>query len=374
VDLTELGRSLALPDLPHTMSCVEHLARGLIESGEASLAEPSLRIFNGPGKRLRPALTLTAAACGNRFSPDEALLHACAAVELVHTATLIHDDIMDGAHNRRGVASINAQEGPDVALLCGDYLLALAGFAGATASRTIGREIARTITAVCEGQIQELNESFNPLRSPDSIIRAMEGKTAALIRTACYVGGLCGNLPPSGVDALSAYGHAFGVAFQIVDDVLDFVSSRELSGKPVMNDLRSGVYTLPVAFARTGELGRELVGVLRPVPEPKASEHASGRMSLDEVRVERAVAILRSGNHLRRAVDLARAYAETAARGLTSVLDGPTARGLARLPGFYVEDQLRRKAGDGILGRELTGWLPSEEAGGLSHPGSVALP
>ena len=367
--------------------------------GEGSLAEPCLRIFEAPGKRLRPALTLAAAACGTDTAPDDALLHACAAVELVHTATLIHDDIMDGAQDRRGVSSINAQEGPRVALLCGDYLLALAGFAGATAGPGIGRQIGSTIVAVCEGQIQELNESFNAMRSPDSIVRAMEGKTASLIRTACHVGALCGGLPPVAVDALSCYGQSFGISFQIVDDVLDFVSSRELSGKPVMNDLRSGVYTLPVAFARAGAKGDELVELLEPEPgrpaphgrhhprDPHEPRDAGGQRWLDDEQVERAVEILCTGNHFRQAVDLALRYATEAAQRLTSVLDGPTARGLAQLPAFYVEDQLKRKAGDNALGRELTARLTFHgetggacfgaavgAAGDTSRPGQAAAP
>ena len=149
-------------------------------------------------------------------------------------------------------------------------------------------------------------DNFDPYRSEQSIFSAIEGKTAALLRTSCRLGGRCAGLDEDQIDALGNYGHAFGMSFQLIDDVLDFVSSKALSGKPVLNDLRCGVYTLPVALARTGEHGDELLRALVP-------GHATGRPatstglgpSLSESQVEAVGAILRSGDYFRRVLDLA---------------------------------------------------------------------
>ena len=269
------------------------------------------------------------------------MLAAAAAVEFLHIGSLVHDDIMDNATDRRGVTTISFLEGPSTALLCGDVLFALSNYAAALVGREAALETAETIVALSNGQAREMADNFDPYRSEHSIFSAIEGKTAALLRTSCRLGGRCAGLDEAEIDALGNYGHAFGMSFQLIDDVLDFLSSKALSGKPVLNDVRCGVYTLPVALARTGAQGDELLRALAPATDGPTGDATGLGPILSESQVEAIASILRSGDSLRRVVDMAMAYAAEAAEHLDALPDTPTLRGLARLPRLYVEDQMR---------------------------------
>jgi heptaprenyl diphosphate synthase len=350
VDLTGLAELLHLPGLPGTLLRAEGVMTELVRSADSNLAGPCLRILRSPGKRFRPALVVGAAACGPVPADDDKVLAAAAAVEFLHIGSLVHDDIMDNATHRRGVATISFLEGPSTALLSGDVLFALCNYAAALVGGQAALEAAETIVALCNGQAREMADNFDPYRSEQSILSAMEGKTAALLRTSCRLGGLCAGLDADQIDALGAYGHAFGMSFQLVDDVLDFVSSKALSGKPVLNDLRCGVYTLPVALARVGEHGDELLGALVPTAGGPGGPGGAGgpdghpagdSPTLSESQVDAAAAILRSGDYFDRVLSLARRYAVEAAEHLAVLATGPTGRGLARLPRLYVEEQAR---------------------------------
>jgi heptaprenyl diphosphate synthase/octaprenyl-diphosphate synthase len=340
VDLTGLADLLELPGLPGTLLRVEGVMTELVRSADPNLADPCFRILRG-GKRVRPALVVASAACGTGLPDDRKLLGAAAAVEFLHIASLVHDDIMDNATDRRGVTTISFLEGPSTAILCGDVLFALCNYAAALVGPEAALEAAETIVALCNGQAREMADNFDPYRSEASIFSAMEGKTAALLRTSCRLGGLCAALDEGQIDALGDYGHAFGMSFQLIDDVLDFLSSQAVSGKPVLNDLRCGVYTLPVALARACEHGDELLAALAPAVNRPLGDGTRHAPSLSEAQVDAAAAILRAGEHFRRVLDLARSYAVEAAEHLTVLSDGPTVRGLARLPGLYIEHQMR---------------------------------
>ncbi len=340
MDLTGLADLLRLPGLPGTLLRVEGVMTELVGSADPNLAEPCCRILRG-GKRVRPALVVGSAACGSGSPDDRKLLGAAAAVEFVHIGSLVHDDIMDNATDRRGVTTISFLEGPSTALLCGDVLFALANYAAALVGREAALEVADTIVALCNGQAREMADNFDPYRAEQSIFNAIEGKTAALLRTSCRLGGHCAGLDEDRIDALGDYGHAFGMSFQLIDDVLDFVSSKALSGKPVLNDIRCGVYTLPIALARSSEHGDDLLNALAPNTDGPNSEPGGHGPSLSESQVETAAAILRSGDYFRQVLDLAMSYADEAADHLAALADGPTVSGLARLPRLYVEEQMR---------------------------------
>ena len=156
------------------------------------------------------------------------------------------------AEMRRGTPTINAIEGDDVALLAGDYVLGRAGEAGIRASQAIGLEMANTIVALCFGQTLETVRVFQPDRTREDSDKALEGKTAALLKACCAIGVLSSNPGDAAtLAAFSAYGRAFGMAFQIVDDVLDLVSTDLKHGKRIGQDiLLAGVLTLPLIIAR----------------------------------------------------------------------------------------------------------------------------
>jgi heptaprenyl diphosphate synthase len=185
------------------------------------------------------------------------------AVELVHLGSLYHDDVMDEATTRHFVESVNARWGNLQAILAGDYLLAKASEIAAGLGTEVAGLLAATIARLCEGQLTELQDTFNAARTEERYFRSIAGKTAALFATACRIGGIVAGLPRDRIEALTTFGRAYGMAFQIVDDVLDVVATDEELGKPSGHDMVEGTYTLPVlrvlADEPTGEL-KQLLG------------------------------------------------------------------------------------------------------------------
>jgi heptaprenyl diphosphate synthase len=153
---------------------------------------------------------------------------------------------MDESDLRRGVETVNAKWGNLQAILAGDFLLAKASEIAASLGTEVAALLARTIGRLCEGQIEELRHTYNVGRTVDSYLDSIDGKTAALYSTAARIGGLVAGHDRAVVDALTAYGTAYGMVFQIVDDVLDLTATDEELGKPAGNDMKEGVYTLPV--------------------------------------------------------------------------------------------------------------------------------
>jgi geranylgeranyl pyrophosphate synthase len=204
------------------------------------------RILRRPGKRLRPALVLAAAACGRR--PDiPAALTCAAAVELLHQSSLVHDDLMDEASFRGDQATLYTSDGAAGAVLGGDYLLA----AGGRLIAGVGGEAAlvwhEAYRRMCEGQARETANLFR-MPTVEEYLETVRDKTGALLGAACQLGGLCG-LDGAAALALGRFGEAFGVVFQVLDDLMDVLSTPELWGKPVQHDITHGVYTLPVLLA-----------------------------------------------------------------------------------------------------------------------------
>jgi len=294
---------------------VEAALRRSVRTDDAFLTEVASHLIPAGGKRLRPALAL----CGGHFSaasaPDDVVMGACA-VELVHLGSLYHDDVMDEATTRRNVASVNARWGNLVAILAGDFLLARASEIAASLGTEVAGLLATTIGRLCEGQVQELYQAFDVDRTEEAYLASISGKTAALLATACRIGGITAGLSRPCIEALTAYGHQVGMVFQIVDDILDVVATDEQLGKPAGNDLVEGVYTLPVIKALLvdhDEALRRLLG--GPVDAPT---------------VEAARAIVRSNGAVTSAIDVARGYAAAADVELDRLMgilgEGPDAR------------------------------------------------
>jgi heptaprenyl diphosphate synthase len=171
------------------------------------------------------------------------------AVELVHLGSLYHDDVIDEAPTRRTVDSVNARWGNLTAILAGDFLLAKASEIAASLGTEVAGLLAATIGRLCEGEVGELRTAYNVDRTEAAYFSAIEGKTASLFATACRIGAIVGRLPRDQVEALTEFGLAYGMAFQIVDDVLDVTATEAELGKPAGHDLVEGVYTLPVLRA-----------------------------------------------------------------------------------------------------------------------------
>lgn len=294
------------------------------------LAAPCRRIVHSPGRRLRPALTMACAALGTPTGSADATALA-AAVELLHCATLVHDDVIDGADARRGVGTINGLEGTPTAIVAGDVLIAAAMRLSGGVQPRAAEVLAETLAALCSGQTAEEALRYDVTASPDQALRAAEAKTGSLLRAACVLGAIAGGLDRELTEALGTYGSAFGVCLQMVDDVLDLVSTAELLGKPVCADVTSGVMSIPVVYCLSGrsDLAGELAGLLE-----------SGLDSRDH---EQAVSLVRRSDAIAETIGAARLNAESAASALRTAAAPVDVEALGGCAGIFIEDQLRTK-------------------------------
>jgi geranylgeranyl pyrophosphate synthase len=238
------------------------------ETDDAILAPMLSAVLPGSGKRLRPALSLLigrlapAVVTVDADARAIALNHMAVGVELLHTASLVHDDIVDESDTRRGGATLYARVGNALAVLVGDYLFSQAAQACvATGNLDVVRLFAETLGAMAQGQIDDANRQLGGRHSWESLsreryYRTISGKTASLFVLACQGTGLLVGLTDAQVAALRVYGENLGLAFQVFDDILDFTATEEELGKPVGSDLRQGTITLPVILARNVADGR----------------------------------------------------------------------------------------------------------------------
>jgi geranylgeranyl pyrophosphate synthase len=224
----------------------------LTARAEHPLLGPMLSmVLPGSGKRLRPALALVIGKLG---TPDlVAMTHMAVGVELLHTASLVHDDVQDNAETRRGSATLYTQVGNSLAVLVGDYLFAQSATrCVATGHLQVIDLFAKTLAAMVQGQIDEASRGNNShLKvTREDYYRTIHGKTASLFILACAGGAMLAQLSQSRVERLRTYGERLGLAFQLVDDILDFVGTEQELGKPVGSDVRQGTMTLPVVYLR----------------------------------------------------------------------------------------------------------------------------
>ncbi len=240
----DLAKTLQMPALPEYLMAVEQRLHTTVATNNTVIAVPLARLLAVRGKRLRPALVLAAAQ-----KTDEPTIAAGAAVELLHIASLIHDDIIDEARTRWNIPTISKEEGVDSAIIAGDFVTACALREAASVSAEVGVVLAEAFAKICEGQAYELADDGNLGRTEASYQLSIRGKTAALFAASCRIGGLCAGVSAQKVEALARFGEHVGMMFQLLDDVLDFTSTPELLGKPVGNDVHEGVYTLPLILA-----------------------------------------------------------------------------------------------------------------------------
>src|SRR5919199_740717 len=273
-NLAESARSLraALPDAAwETVSGVDDMLVEVAGRAPGELVAPALEVLTAGGKRLRPILLALSAWMGK---PDpEALLTACAAIEVLHTATLIHDDVVDKAENRRGRPTTVAAYGREIAVATGDYLFAESfhGLAEIGDPRLV-RAFAEAAMGLAAGELEQFRSSRGPLEV-EGFLGHIRMKTAGVFRAACVAGGTLGGLSLKQIDALATYGQALGLAFQMSDDVMDLVGKPGLMGKGVGADLAEGTVTLRVIFAlKEGDAATIRRVLETPNPKPELLE------------------------------------------------------------------------------------------------------
>lgn len=304
-----------LAPLQEPMLLVEERIHRAIRTDQPHLTEAYQSLFSG-GKRIRPAVTLL---CAGPDSAGEAPVVALgAALEMLHSATLIHDDIIDRAPVRRGKPTISSVQGDDSAILAGDHLFALAAVV-VTETRHLDalRVFAETLVTISGGELEQLRR-LNCLPSREDYLRLIYSKTACLFESAALGGALLAGRQSDEIARFATYGRNLGLAFQIADDVLDYVGDSSRLGKPTLNDMKRGVMTLPallLAWDRGGWSGARL-------PD-----------SLPEGEMDRLIHKVVEGGYVERALDLAREYADSAWQSvepLTGGLYGEALHGLTR--------------------------------------------
>src|SRR3954468_16258396 len=214
---------------------VEESLRGSVRSDDAYLTEVASHLILAGGKRVRPLFAIASATAGEAEVTDEVVLGGVA-VELVHLGSLYPDDVIDEATTRRTVESVNARWGNLTAILAGDFLLAKASEIAASLGTEVAGLLAATIGRLCEGEVGELRSAYDVTRTEEAYLGSIRGKTASLFATACRIGAIVGGLPRDDVEAMTRFGLAYGMAFQIVDDVLDVPSTADELGKPAGHD------------------------------------------------------------------------------------------------------------------------------------------
>ena len=301
---------LELPEVVEARPRVEDELRLAVQAPTEAMTEMASHLIGG-GKRLRPLLAVAAASCrdGHTGPVSRDVVRGGVSVELVQVGSLYHDDVIDEAATRRGVESVNSRWGNIRAILSGDFLLARASEIAASIGTEVAGLLAATIAALCEGEVLELNDAYQVDRTEDAYLGSIDGKTAALFASACRIGAIAADLPRDEIDLLTGYGRAYGMAFQIVDDVLDVVATDEQLGKPAGHDLVEGVYTLPVIRALKGPGGDELRSLLG-VP-------------IDGVEWQRALHLVRGSSALEESVEVARSYVAEAHDLLDPIADRP---------------------------------------------------
>ncbi len=297
-----------------------------MQSPVALIPQLAAHIVAAGGKRLRPLLTLAAARlCGYRGARHIAL---AACVEFIHTATLLHDDVVDESALRRGQASANALFGNKPSVLVGDFLFARAfQLMVADGSLRVLDILSAAAATIAEGEVLQLVTQNDTATTEAQYLEVIEGKTAALFAAATEIGAVVTDRPEAEAEALRAYGRNLGMAFQLVDDALDYSAVQAELGKTVGDDFREGKITLPVllAFARGDEEER---GFWRRTLEGRAQQEGD---------LARALGLMQRHGALRDTVARARGYGDAALAALGTFADGAERQALAEIVRFCID-------------------------------------
>jgi heptaprenyl diphosphate synthase len=305
---------------------VEQLMDTELRSADEVMIDSLLHLFKAGGKRFRPLFTVLAAQTGPNPDAVEVTL-AGAVVEMIHLATLYHDDVMDEAEVRRGAPTANVRWGNNVAILAGDYLLATASRLVSRLGPEAVRIVADTFAQLVTGQMRETRGVADGVDSVDHYLTVVYEKTACLIAAAGKFGGMFSGAEDEQVARLSRLGGYVGTAFQISDDIIDIDSDSDESGKLPGTDVREGVHTLPMLYA---------------LAEPESGPENERLRSLlagpvdDDAKVAEALTLLRTSGGMAKAKDMLAEYAAQARRELALLPEGPGRHALEALVEYTI--------------------------------------
>ncbi len=306
-----------------------HVNRIILENMDSPVALiPQLagHIIAAGGKRLRPMLTLASAGlCGYE---GQRHLGLAAAVEFIHTATLLHDDVVDASDLRRGRATANAVWGNQASVLVGDFLFSRAfQLMVADGSLRVLEVLSNASAVIAEGEVQQLMTTNNTETTEADYLSVISAKTAILFAAACQISAVVAERPKKEEEALEAYGRDFGIAFQLVDDILDYSAEQAALGKSVGDDFKEGKMTLPVVltFERSNDEEREFL------------KRCLEDLDQKDQDLERAIRLMEKYDALKDAKSRARAYGESARDALSIFPDSPAKSALTQVVEFCIE-------------------------------------
>jgi len=305
---------------------VERQIKSVTEVDFPGLAKLLRHILLG-GKAIRPALTLLSA----RFYEYDLdlLLPMATSVELMHTSTLVHDDAIDNSAVRRGRPTVNSLWGEDRAVLLGDYLFAKAGeFAALTGNLRVIRLFAQTLQIISSGELRQTFDAFNLEQSRQQYFERITGKTASLFSLSTQSGAILSQAPEESVQALNRYGTNLGIAFQVVDDLLDFIGSEGELGKPVGSDLSQGTLTLPAML------------LLEHYPEANPVRELFNNPDMPETdkqeKIKQAIELVGNSAIVEECYKTASDFCDKARQELESLPDKPARKTLVEIADFVV--------------------------------------
>jgi geranylgeranyl pyrophosphate synthase len=281
------------------------------------------QLLSSGGKRIRPTITLL---IGGMVAADsDRLITLASAIELLHTATLIHDDLIDGSELRRGFPTLNSKLASGATVLTGDYIFARAAhLASMTESLDIVSDFALTLMTIVNGELTQLYLSRASLNTAEYYQR-IYAKTGSLFEMAAKSPALLAECDAEVVETAGQIGCDFGIAFQIVDDVLDFVGATEITGKPVGSDLRSGLVTLPTLCYLDAE----------PDRRQQVERQLELQLSADEL--DQLIDDIKGSGAIDQALDQARSYVDSTLLRLATFADSPERAALFELSDYIIQ-------------------------------------
>lgn len=297
-----------------------------MQSDVAMIPQLAGHLIASGGKRVRPLLVLATTALFDTKADRQHKLAAC--VEFIHTATLLHDDVVDASLQRRGQDSANAVFGNEATVLVGDFLFSRS-FQLMTEDGDL--EVLRVLSSasaiIAEGEVMQLTTAGNLKTTQDEYLDVIKGKTSALFSAACEVGGIVGQATEEQIEALKLYGTCLGIAFQIADDILDYTANQETLGKTIGDDFREGKMTLPIILA-LGDATTDEKAFWQRTIKDKNQEEGDLKTALD---------ILSKHNTLVRGLDVARIFGTEAKQALNVLPDTEIRTLLAQLIDFVID-------------------------------------
>lgn len=242
---------------------VEKRLKSVLMEGEGIIKDICLSLLESGGKRLRPMMVIYSGLCFSKLTPD--MINTAAAAELIHMASLVHDDIIDKSDSRRGIATVNAEYGNHSAVLTGDYIFAKAFHILSSFKLLKSMEyLVEAIEEMCDGEVVQAADRFNESVTIEDYFRRIGKKTGILVSSCCRAGAAAGGASDEEISVMDQYGMNVGYAFQIVDDILDIVGDERRTGKPKGMDILQGNITLPfILLMKDDDYGPAMKSMIR---------------------------------------------------------------------------------------------------------------